>query len=119
MDRPRWLDDVIVIHRRRHSGPALWRHEVHCRHAASLRAVDVGVQVVADEQHFIELDAEGLAERVEDGGLRFAFAVLVRENHCIEKAGEIEATENRPKRIAGCAPGVADQSESVAASRES
>src|SRR6266581_4872104 len=83
------------------------------RHAALLRAVDVDVEVVADEEHLLELDAKRFPQRLENRSLRFTLAVLVREDHRVE--GDAEAIEDLAEGVAGSAAGVADQSQRVPA----
>jgi len=113
IDRCIGLDNQIVFDRRRDCRPALRRHKVDRSHPALHRAVDVDVEVVADEEHGIEVDIERLPQRLEDRSLRFAFAVFVRENHRVE--AESEAIEDGAEGVTGGAPGVADQSQPVAA----
>src|SRR5438046_7002962 len=100
---------------RGHGGAAHARDEVHGAHAGALRAVDVDVEVVPDEERLRVVDAEAFAERGEDRRPRLADAVLVGEDHGVDVWRELELVEDFAQRGAGRAAGVADQSEAVAA----
>src|ERR1051326_6642792 len=73
------LQPMLDVRRHRRAAPA--RDEVPGAHAGALGAVDVDVEVVADEQRLLVGDAEALAQRGEDRRLWLADAVLVGEDN--------------------------------------
>src|SRR5258708_27151461 len=108
-------DRQVVLEGRRDGCPAHWRVEVHGAHAAALRAVDVDVEVVADEHDLLELHIETRAELLEDGRYGLAVTVLVGEDHGVDGWADAEETEHFAERGSGRAPRVADQAQAIAA----
>src|SRR5207253_2926119 len=93
-DRRVGHDCQFVLDRWRDRSASHRRGEVHRAHAAALRAVHVGIEVVADENDLVVRDAESSAQFFEDRRHRFAVAMLVREHHRIERAPDAEGVEN-------------------------
>src|SRR5207253_11146960 len=100
-----------MFERRGDGGAAHRRDEVNRTHPATLRAEDVDVEVVANEEHLVEVDAEKSSQRPEDRLLRFALAMFVRKDHGIDEGCQAELLEDFPQRVAGRASGVADQAD--------
>ena len=100
-----------MFDRRGDGGAARRWDEVNRTHPAALRAEDVDVEVVANEEHLVEVDAEKSSQRLEDRLLRFALAMFVRKDHGIDEGCQAELLEDFPQRIAGRASGVADQAD--------
>src|ERR1043166_4700081 len=83
-DRGVGLDRQAVLDVGGDGVTARFRDEVDPSHSATLRAVDVDIEVVADEDHLAVVDAELPLERVEDRRARLALAMLVREDHRVD-----------------------------------